>query len=164
MLLARIAVLALVGAAVAGACGDHEPTIERTGGPEPEFDSPACVAQSCERASEDAADGGVSWCAAFDVIQRKCQPCHSDPPKNDAPISLMTFEDTQRCYNNRLVHDRMEVMVETGAMPFVELNDILHLDPPVEDLTEPERNLLLTWLREGACRAPGLECPATDAQ
>jgi len=160
MHLARIAVLALVGAAVAGACGGHEPEIERTGGPQPEFDGPACVAQSCE----GAADGGVSWCDALAVIQQKCQPCHSNPTKNDAPFSLVTFEDTQRCFNNRLVHDRMEVAVETGAMPFVELNELRNLDPPVEDLTPDEKPLLLTWLGEGACLVGGDECTATDAQ
>jgi hypothetical protein len=153
MLLARVAVLALVAAAAAGACGDHEPTIERTGGPLPEFDAPACAARSCD------GDGGVRWCDALVVIQNKCQPCHSNPTQNDAPFSLVTFEDTQACYNNQLVHDRMEVMVETGQMPFVELNEILHLDPPVEDLTPDEKTLLLTWLGEGACAVGGTDCP-----
>jgi len=155
MLLARIAALALVGAAVAGACGGHEPTIERVGGPLPEVDAPACIAQSCE----GTPDGGVSWCDALTVIQSKCQPCHSNPTKNDAPFSLVTFDDTQRCYNDKLVHERMTVMVETGQMPFVKLNDILHLDPPVQDLTPEEKDLLLTWLGEGACPVGGLDCP-----
>lgn len=57
----------------------------------------------------------------------------------------------------------MHVAVESGAMPFVELTEILSLSPPVEDLTPEEKTVLLTWLEQGACPVGGIDCDSSDA-
>ncbi|HTJ81886.1 MAG TPA: hypothetical protein VL400_09170 [Polyangiaceae bacterium] len=34
-------------------------------------------------------------CDVMDVLQRNCQGCHTDPPKNNAPMPLLDYDDTQ---------------------------------------------------------------------
>src|SRR5690348_1039123 len=36
-----------------------------------------------------------TWCDARAVLAAKCWRCHTDPPKNGAPFSLLRYEDTQ---------------------------------------------------------------------
>jgi hypothetical protein len=158
MKLVRLAIVALGAAVWPGACVEHTPDVERTGGPRPEFDA-ACLLGSCA----DRPVNAVSWCEARAVIHRKCTRCHGDPPDNGAPFPLVSFDDTQRCHNDRPVSERMHVAVESGAMPFVELTEILSLSPPVEDLTPEEKTVLLTWLEQGACPVGGIDCDSSDA-
>jgi uncharacterized membrane protein len=145
------AALALGAALVApgAGCVEHEPEVGRVGSPLP------------DSGETDGFASEVTWCEALAIIQRKCQRCHADPPQNDAPFPLVTYSDTQATHSNRPVHVRMHSAVETGFMPFVELNDTLNLDPPVEDLTAEEKATLLAWLEQGALPVGGVDCPAT---
>jgi hypothetical protein len=102
----------------------------------------------------------VRWCEALDVIQRKCQRCHGSSPTNGAPISLVTYADTEREYpagSGRIVRDRMNYVIRHRTMPMV--GQVL--DPPVEPLEPHEVDTLLVWLEEGAMPFGGEECGNT---
>lgn len=89
------------------------------------------------------------------MIEAKCQRCHTDPPEHGAPFPLLTWDDTRAPYGRVPVYEAMLVAVETGFMPLTELD----LSPPVEDLTAPERALLVRWLEDGApADRSGLAC------
>jgi hypothetical protein len=99
----------------------------------------------------------VPWCDALAVLRAKCQRCHRDPPANGAPFPLLTYEDTQRPVGLKSIPawQKMQIVVESGKMPAT----FLVLDPPVQGLTEDERQRLLGWLAEGAEPVGGVECP-----
>jgi uncharacterized membrane protein len=147
-----------LAAALAASCAADELERDRVGGPLPVESEPVCDPAD---ASTDAAS--VSWCEAFAIIQRKCQRCHADPPENGAPFSLMEYSDTQVLFGKRRVWRQMRDAVASGAMPFVELTDLLHLDPPVEDLTPEEKATLIAWLDQCAQAIGGLDCSGSDA-
>ena len=91
-------------------------------------------------------------CAPDRVLQNVCQHCHSSPPKNGAPFSLVTYDDTQREMDGHPLWFFMEKYVTARIMPL----------PPVE-ISDGDRAVLLAWLRAGApARAPGDSC-AIDA-
>ena len=51
----------------------------------------------------------------FDTV---CQDCHSNPPQNGAPMSLVTFEDVREAMLTRSLLDRISREEgESGAMP-----------------------------------------------
>jgi uncharacterized membrane protein len=115
----------------------------------------ACASAPVETWQDSLASAGHvernAYCAAFDVIQRKCVRCHSDPPKNGAPFALDTYAATQepspsRAEPDRIRADRMLLAVESGFMPYTDLI----LDPPVEALTCEEKTTLLSWLESGS--------------
>jgi len=90
-------------------------------------------------------------CDALAVVQAKCVRCHSDPPQNGAPFSLVDYAATQELAPSskdpeRTRADRMLSAVDLGYMPDTQLA----LDPPVEPLTCEEKTTLLAWLRAGA--------------
>jgi hypothetical protein len=147
---------------LAAAACDHEPTIERRGGPMPDADvtptPPDC------RTDGSGGEGGqlatpVRFCQAEIVLRTVCQRCHSRPPQHAAPFSLVTYEDTQEPFgtSGKLRWQRMQEVVESGFMPLR-----LRLDPPVEPLTCEEKTTLLGWL--GQCAAPegGTDCEGRD--
>jgi uncharacterized membrane protein len=95
---------------------------------------------------------GISSCAAEEedpvlysevapIIEAKCLRCHGSPRMNGAPVSFTTYEEV---YAERRAME--EHLGPIGDMPPV----FRTLDPPVLDLTLDERELLLTWLRDGA--------------
>lgn len=98
----------------------------------------------------------VRWCEVREVLAKKCQRCHAAPPLNGAPISLMSYADTQRDYppgSGHPVYSRMHELVRQRRMPPV--GQVL--DPPVEPLDEQEKDVLLVWLEEGAWAFGGEE-------
>jgi hypothetical protein len=87
-------------------------------------------------------------CAPDRVLRSVCQHCHSSPPQNGAPFSLVTYADTQREMDGHPLWFWMEAYVSAGIMPL----------PPVE-ISDADRALLLAWLRAGAPpRAAGEAC------
>src|SRR5688572_10943538 len=146
------AVLVLVSA-----CGTHEPLVERRGDPRPNPDA-STNPPPCD--SGAGGEGGVPavpvrFCQAEIVLRTVCQRCHTDPPLNGAPFSLVTYEDTQEPFGTgRQRWQRMKEAVESGFMPLQGLD----LDPPIEPLTCEERSTLLGWL--GQCAPPegGTDC------
>lgn len=87
------------------------------------------------------------WCDAQPIIVAKCGRCHADPAQNGAPFSLTEYADTQVVDSHeRLRYERMRTAIETDSMPAL----FVKLEPPVEPLTDTERQQLLDWLDAGA--------------
>jgi hypothetical protein len=104
----------------------------------------------------------VPFCDALTVIRDKCQRCHGDPLKNGAPAPFLTYEDTQKLYptSDMTWADVMLPAVEKDIMPFVALNEgTKPIMPPVEPLTDAEKDTLVTWLKQGAMPTGGTDCP-----
>ena len=112
---------------------------------------------------DPANETAVTWCEARSVLQQKCVRCHQDPPQNEAPFPLLTFEDVHATPYAQMYDvddEAWELMlnaVETGFMPPVTL--FPDLDPPVEPLTDDEKNTLLDWLRAEAPANGPTDCP-----
>ena len=94
-------------------------------------------------------------CDVDAVLEAKCRRCHTEPQANGAPFPLLTWEDTQGTYVGKPIYVRMQNAIETGFMPFTALT----LDPPVEDLTQQEKDTLLAWLADCAKPVDGVVCP-----
>jgi len=114
----------------------------------------ACSASTSELGP--SADSGAAqtdtggFCAAFAVIQKKCERCHSNPPAHGAPFPLDSYAATQAPLGDEPRSDRMREVVMSGFMPLTSLK----LDPPVEALSCGEKATLLAWLDNGAPPPP----------
>lgn len=164
--LRRHRVLVLMLCATPIACSSDDPELERIGtGPVPaavDEPEPTNGGGAGGLGSAGAASNGpIAWCDALQVIETKCQRCHQEPPKNGAPMPLLTYEDTQAEWTlTKAVHHVMLDAVTRGFMPYVELNDPPNsLMPPVEPLTDEEKAALLAWLMQGALPEGGTDCP-----
>jgi uncharacterized membrane protein len=103
----------------------------------------------------DAAASEPTWCQVHTVLEDKCQRCHTDPPENGAPFSLLTYEDTQVTDGRgRPRFERMRDAVESEYMPAT----FVKLEPPVEPLTDNERAVLLDWVSAGGEPTGGTRC------
>ncbi|MDC3955890.1 hypothetical protein [Polyangium jinanense] len=97
---------------------------------------------------EDTPATGDFPCDVFTVLQTHCHGCHQSPPLNNAPYSLLTYEDT------RLPHGmttkprfvRMAEVVESGFMPLM------------ATLPEADKQILLDWLSTCGLPAEGMGC------
>ena len=129
-------------ALVAAGCGDHEPQLGRVGGALPEVG--------------DAMPDPQIPCEPDAVMDGKCRRCHNNPQFNGAPFPLLTWDDTQQPYDDELLRwEKMKEVIESGFMPFVELD----VQPPVQDLTKAEKATMLAWLGDGAKPVYGVACP-----
>lgn len=109
----------------------------------------ACGARPNEKEPSD-----VTWCETAEILQAKCQRCHSSPTAHGAGSSLLTYADTQRVLAHGPVWAQMRVRVESGDMPPLALD----VTPPVSPLTDDERLRLLGWLDHGMPNAAGGAC------
>jgi len=80
-----------------------------------------------------------------DVLAKKCRRCHGAPTRHSAPFPLYTWADTRGKHNGRPIHERIGSAVETGFMP-----NLIPANPPVERLTDAEKQILLAWVAAGA--------------
>lgn len=94
-------------------------------------------------------------CDVQAVLGEVCDMCHSSPPKNGAPISLVTYADTQAIFTELPTFDHVPTWqamgdaVQVGQMP-----------PAGVTLSSDQRQTLLTWVDAGApASAPGTQCP-----
>ena len=124
-----------------------------------------CGSSSGAQAADAGAAGAsdkVSWCSAYAVINCVCQQCHQKPPLNGAPIPLLTYADTQAPFPNKTsdkeVWKEIQIDVASGSMPYTGDKTIM---PPVQPLTDDQKNTLLTWLAQGAHDEGGQACPQT---
>ena len=105
----------------------------------------------------------IPFCDALRVVRAKCQRCHTDPPKNGAPVPFLTYDDFQRPYGDdgMFVYWQVAVgLVDRDVMPYVALNEPpTSLMPPVEPLAPDEKATLLGWLNQGAKPEGGTDCP-----
>lgn len=89
----------------------------------------------------------TSWCAALDVLERKCQRCHASEPEHGAPFALVSYDDTQALNaRGKPRYEQIAAAVSSDFMP----PQYLKLEPQVESLTEQERTTLLDWCEQGA--------------
>jgi hypothetical protein len=140
-------------ALLATGCGEDAPTHLT---PVPEGDG--------GRTNDGAAGNGgaVLFCNALVVIRDKCQRCHGDPVRNGAPVSFVTYPDTQEPYftTDKKWWEVMLASVDEDVMPYVVLNDGPNpIKPPVEPLNMDEKATLLGWLEQGAKPEGGTVCP-----
>jgi hypothetical protein len=101
----------------------------------------------------------VRWCQVREVLERRCQRCHGNPTAHGAPVSFVSYADTQREQppgSGWFLAERMNFLVRHRVMP----PTTLPLDPPVEPLSEREKDILLVWLEEGALAIGGTDCPS----
>jgi len=104
----------------------------------------------------------VRWCEVERVLARRCQRCHTIPPRAGAPFPLLAFSDTQREYppsSGQPIVARMAHVIRHRVMPPTHML----LDPPVLPLERDEVDVLLVWLEEGALPFGGVECGATES-
>jgi hypothetical protein len=153
-----------------GACTVHDPEVDRVGDelPVPASD---CYDGGCALPAPNALGAQIP-CDVDDILghplpdggysaQAKCRRCHQDPPLNGAPFPLLTWADTQFCYSQRAVWQRMSNVIDSGYMPYCAGSDAgacAKFDPPVEPLTAVEKAKLLSWLD---CPTPifDTDCP-----
>lgn len=82
-------------------------------------------------------------CAPRAVLQVVCHNCHTDPPRNGAPFSQLTYQDIDSELDGEPVWARMRRAVREGRMP---------LDP--WELSAEQERILLEWLDAEAPPAP----------
>lgn len=104
----------------------------------------ACAGNDGNGGDGDGSGGtsgdGPTFCDIEPILQDKCHRCHTDPPENDAPFPLVTYDDV----DERVA--RVRVAVDSGFMPLTTAS----LEPPVEDLSPSERELIVEWIDSGA--------------
>src|SRR5690606_28569175 len=90
-------------------------------------------------------------CDVYEVLQAKCLRCHGDPLENGPPFTLATWQDTQLDYLGKPRWQAMQNAVKTDFMPAIFFNTLdPPLEPPVEGLTDAEKQTLLDWFDAGA--------------
>lgn len=90
-------------------------------------------------------------CDVDRILSTVCQYCHTRPPRNGAPFSLVTYGDTQVIVDGRPVVSYVAAAVASGRMPLAPMS-----------LTEQERTLLVEWASRGGPRREG-SCTTKDA-
>ncbi len=83
--------------------------------------------------------------AVDEVLKHKCRRCHTTPRANSAPFPLLTWDDTRKLRYNRPIWMLIGSAVKSGFMPYR-----VPLTPPVERLSETEKQTLLSWVDSGA--------------
>jgi hypothetical protein len=87
-------------------------------------------------------------CAVDDLLAAKCRRCHTKPTRHTAPFALLTWEDTQELLRDRPRFKVMEGAVRSGYMPYN-----IAANPPVERLSDAEKQIIIDWVAGGAQRA-----------
>jgi hypothetical protein len=109
-----------------------------------------------EGSSEQPQTVTFGWCEAQPILVAKCGRCHGEPLANGAPFTLVSHADTQQTDSRgRPRYDRMYSAIDTGFMPAT----FVKLDPPVEALSDTERQQLLDWLAADAPSGDTSACP-----
>jgi uncharacterized membrane protein len=97
-------------------------------------------------------------CAVDDVLAAKCRRCHTVPTRHGAPFALLTWEDTHAVVRDRVTFEVMGRAVTSGFMPYN-----VQANPPVERLTDQEKQTIVDWVAAGAPRAACPPVPATSS-
>jgi hypothetical protein len=103
------------------------------------------------------ASRSVRWCTVRAVIERNCLRCHGSPLQFGAPFPLLTYADTQREFpsgSGDTLALRMSHAIRHRVMPPTSLP----LEPPVLPLEPADRDVLLSWVEEGALALGGEDC------
>ncbi len=124
-------------------------TSDGVDGTEGEADAEAEAEQGSEETGEQLVY--TYWRDAKEVIDRKCATCHQ--PGMVAPFSLQTYEEVFE------LAPILAPAIESGEMPpwppVASCND--YANP--RSLSDPERELLLTWIADGAPEGDPADAP-----
>ena len=119
--------------------------------------APGC--SSSDGASSSSAQAGIATtglpCPVNDVLARKCQSCHSNPPKFGAPMPLLTGDDLHapaRSNPSKKVFELVQTRTHATTRPM----------PPSGPLAAPDLQVLDDWIAAGAPRSAAT-CAASDA-
>jgi hypothetical protein len=86
-------------------------------------------------------------CKVDDVFASKCRRCHTIPTRHGAPFVFLTWDDTRQDRLGQPLYAVIGRAVRTNFMPYrVEAN------PPVQQLTDEEKKIVLDWVDAGAPR------------
>jgi hypothetical protein len=86
-------------------------------------------------------------CDVFTVLQNNCHSCHQSPPTNNAPFSLLTYEDTRVPFGmTKFRWQRIGEVVDSGFMPLGQTM------PPAD------KQILLDWVSTCALPADAMGC------
>jgi hypothetical protein len=107
-------------------------------------------------ASADVATGQFYPCDVEAVLRAKCHTCHTMPPRNGAPMSLLTWSATQN-----LASGSATLKIWERAREYVSTNYMPYMGSPTGPLTPTEKATLLGWLEAGA--VPAARACASDA-
>jgi hypothetical protein len=108
--------------------------------------SAGSVTAAFERCAASPATGSFPADVAA-ILADKCQPCHTDPPKNGAPFPLLTYEDVQKPFvGTKPIYQQMYLQVQPGADPRMPFGN-------APQLTPDEFSTLTSWLI--SCAPPG---------
>jgi hypothetical protein len=109
---------------------------------------------ACSNADIDAPIDALP-CDVDAVLGAVCQKCHASPPIEGAPISLVTYADTQAPYTSEPLYDGTATWKVIGD----QLSAGLMPQAPVT-ISAADRAVLLDWVGHGAPPAPsGTTCP-----
>ena len=140
--------LPLLVAVLAGACSSDSGTPAADGGASG-LSSDVGSGAEASPLVDATPTSGFYPCDVEAVLKAKCHTCHTMPPRNGAPMSLLAWEATQKLVGGSAttkVWQRAREYVSTGYMPFQ--------GSPTGPLTASEKSTLLTWLEGGAQPAP----------
>lgn len=86
-------------------------------------------------------------CKVDDVFANKCRRCHTVPTRHGAPFVFLTWDDTRQVRLGQPLYTVIGRAVRTNFMPYrIEAN------PPVQQLTDEEKKIVLDWVDAGAPR------------
>lgn len=96
--------------------------------------------------SEIDMPGAPIPCEVQRVLQRNCLRCHGEHKEYGAPYSFTSLEEIHRVRGGQPLYRRMHEALEEDFMPPVTLN----VEPPVQDISDADRDVLLEWTQAGA--------------
>jgi hypothetical protein len=86
-------------------------------------------------------------CKVDDAFAAKCRRCHTVPTRHGAPFVFLTYEDLQQERAGQKLPTLIGRAVRSNFMPYrIETN------PPVQPLTDEEKQHILDWVDAGAPR------------
>ncbi|MEZ4370458.1 MAG: hypothetical protein R3B07_06515 [Polyangiaceae bacterium] len=103
---------------------------------------------SCSGSSapEDQLPESPIPCEVQQVLERNCLRCHGEEKQYGAPYSFTSLEEIHRVRGGEPLYRRMLDALEEDFMPPVTLK----VEPPVQDISDADREVLLEWTRAGA--------------
>lgn len=85
-------------------------------------------------------------CEVQQVLEHNCLRCHGEKKQYGAPYSFTSLEEIHRVRGGEPLYRRMLDALEEDFMPPVTLK----VEPPVQDISDADREVLLEWTRAGA--------------
>ncbi|MEZ4229288.1 MAG: hypothetical protein R3B89_08995 [Polyangiaceae bacterium] len=85
-------------------------------------------------------------CEVQQALEHNCLRCHGEHKEYGAPYSFTSLEEIHRVRGGEPLYRRMLEALEDDFMPPVTLK----VEPPVADISDADRQVLLEWTRAGA--------------